>query len=223
MKRISFVLLIATAPSAAAQARPPVIDMHVHSTAIQPSAVARFDSLNVKYLFLAALAADLGAWTAVDTMRYLPALVFPCQAGRAPITGRPCYDGGTDLPDIDWLRSELEAGRIRGFGEMLPQFLGMSPADVRLDPYWSLAQNFDLPVGIHMGSGPPGAAYESSPAPFKSPAHRMAYSDPMILEDVLLRHRKLRLFVMLTSEQKSDILCGNAARFLRMDGGICSH
>jgi hypothetical protein len=277
--------------------RPPVIDVHVHSTTTLPGALARLDSLNVRYLFLAGLASDLRVWAGADSTRYLPALVFPCDSGRAPITGRSCFDAAMDLPDTAWLRGELRAGRIRGFGEMSPQYLGMSPDDPRLRPYWALAEEFDIPVGIHMGFGPPGAAYESSPVPFKSPAFRMAANDPMLLEDVLLRHKRLRLFVMhagwprlesmlallyahphvyvdlaglqhesvvpraeyerylrglvqagfarrimfgsdfpgallpginailaadfLTAEQKADILCNNAARFLRLDPSVC--
>jgi hypothetical protein len=279
------------------QPRPPVIDMHVHSTTTNPQAVARVESLNVRYWFLAGLDADLRDWTSVDARRFLPSLVFPCDRGRAPITGRPCYENATDFPDLAWLREQLRTGRIKGFGEMSPQYLGMSPADSRLEPYWALAEEFDIVVGLHMGPGPPGAAYESSPVPFKSPAFRMAFSDPMLLEDVLLRHKRLRLFVMhagwplsesmatllyahpnvyvdvaalsaervvpragyyrhlralvengfakrimfgsdfpdqigpgidailsadfLTAEQKADILCNNAARFLRLDVSLC--
>jgi uncharacterized protein len=294
---VLLAVVFGSAPTVLAQ-RPPVIDMHVHSTTTSPGALARLDSLNVRYLFLAGLASDLRIWGEVDSSRYLPALVFPCDGGRAPITGRPCYDTATDLPDTTWLRGELRAGRIRGFGEMSPQYLGMSPDDARLNPFWALAEEFDIPVGIHMGFGPPGSAYESSPVPFKSPAFRMAANDPMLLEDVLLRHKRLRLFVMhagwprlesmlallyahphiyvdvaglqtgalvpraeyerylrglvqagfarrvmygsdfpdqllsgidaileadyLTEEQKADILCGNAARFLRLGEEICT-
>jgi hypothetical protein len=276
---------------------PPVIDMHVHSTTTRPELLPLLDSLNVRYVYLSGLKADLDRWQAVDSSRYLPSLVFPCSRGQAPVTGRPCYDTPTDLPDPDWLRGELQAGRIRGFGEMSPQYLGMSPADPRLDPYWAMAEEFDIPVGVHMGFGPPGAAYESSPMPFKSPSFRMAANDPMLLEDVLMRHKNLRLFIMhagwprleammallyahphvyvdvaglqteplipraeydrylrglvqagfakrvmfgsdfpnqvqagieavlaaeyLTTDQKSDILCGNAARFLRLDPRVC--
>jgi uncharacterized protein len=291
-------LVFGSVPKDALAQSPPVIDMHVHSTTTTPAALAVLDSLNVRYLYLSGLAPDLRTWEAADSGRYLPALVFPCAGGRAPVTGRPCYDTPTDLPDAAWLRGELRAGRIRGFGEMSPQYLGMSPADPRLDPYWALAEEFDVPVGIHMGFGPPGAAYESSPMPFKSPSFRMAANDPMLLEEVLLRHKTLRLFVMhagwprlepmlallyahphvyvdiaglqtealipraeyerylrglvqagfakrimfgsdlpnqlrpgidavlsadfLTDEQKADILCGNAARFLRLDAEACA-
>jgi hypothetical protein len=294
---VLLAVVFGSVPNKALAQRPPVIDMHVHSTTTSPGALARLDSLNVRYLFLAGLDSDLRVWAEADSTRYLPALVFPCDGGRAPITGRPCYDTATDLPDTTWLRGELRAGRIRGFGEMSPQYLGMSPDDPRLDPYWALAEEFDIPVGIHMGFGPPGAAYESSPVPFNSPAFRMAANDPMLLEDVLLRHKRLRLFVMhagwprlepmlallyahphvyadmaglqtealvpraeferylrglvqagfakrimfgsdfpnqlgpgiaailaadyLTEEQKADIFCGNAARFLRLGEETC--
>lgn len=188
--------LVATPAAGQAPARPPVIDVHVHSTTTSPRMLARLDSLNVRYLVVGALAPDLAAWAGVDSSRFLPSLILPCDRDRAPVTGRTCFGNGADLPDTTWLRGELRAGRIRALGEMLPQFLGLSPADPRLEPYWRLATEFDIPVGIHMGSGPPGAAYDASPAPFKSPAYRMAAGDPMLLEEVLLRHRGLRLYVM---------------------------
>ena len=279
--------------------RPPVIDMHVHSTTTTPDRLTRLMAMNLRYVFLAGLEDDLRSWVmTADPNRYLPALVFPCDRGRAPVTGRVCFAGATDVPDTTWLRAELRAGRIKGFGEMSPQYLGMSPADERLDPYWELAEEFDVPVGVHMGPGPPGVAYPSSPIPFKSPAFRMALGDPLLLEGVLLRHPRLRLFVMhagwprlesmvallyahpnvyvdvatlqsralvprrayyhhlrglveagfskrimfgsdfpdqlsegvdailaadfLSAEQKADILCGNAARFLRLAALVCA-
>ena len=301
MRSVTFSVLFGLLASAlAGQApprRPPVIDMHVHSTSTRPQALARLDALNVRYWFLAGLDADLREWASVDARRFLPSLVFPCDRGRAPITGRPCYEAATDLPDPGWLREQLRTGRIKAFGEMSPQYLGMSPADSRLEPYWTLAEEFDIPVGLHMGPGPAGAAYESNPVPFKSPAFRMGLGDPMLLEDVLLLHKRLRLFVMhagwplsesmaallyahpnvyvdvaalsaerfvpragyyrhlrtlvengfakrimfgsdfpdqvgpgieavlaadfLTAEQKADILCNNAARFLRLEPPVC--
>jgi hypothetical protein len=290
-------VLLASSPLGRTASPPPVIDMHVHSTTTPPEGLAQLSAMNVRYVFLAGLASDLRSWAAAaDRNRYLPALVFPCDHGRAPVTGRACFEGAADLPDIAWLREELRAGRVSGFGEMSPQYLGVSPGDARLDPYWDLAEEFDVPVGVHMGPGPPGAAYASSPVPFKSPAFRMALGDPLLLEEVLLRHTRLRLFVMhagwprfesmvallyahpnvyvdvaalqsplvprsayyrhlrglaeagfskrimfgsdfpahlsegiaairaadfLSAEQKADILCNNAARFLRLTASVC--
>jgi predicted TIM-barrel fold metal-dependent hydrolase len=62
---------------------------------------------------------------------------------------------------------------------MTPQFLGMGPDDARLEPFWQLAGEFDVPVALHLGPGPAGAAYDSNPVPFKSPMFRMAAGDPM--------------------------------------------
>lgn len=280
-------------------ARPPVIDVHVHSTNTSAQdALGRMKLLNIRHMFVSSLQADLPIWaTALAPTQFTPSLVFPCDGGRAPITGRPCWDGGGDFPDITWLRGELRAGRIKALGEISPQYEGISPADRRLEPYWALAEEFDVPVGVHMGPGPPGAAYESSPVPFKSPAFSMAAGDPMILEEVLLRHKRLRVVVMhagwprlesmlallyahpnvyvdlaalqtpfmvprpaynrfvqslvengfvkrmmfgsdfpnqveagidaimgagfLSTEQKADVLCNNAARFLRLKAEIC--
>jgi len=50
-------------------------------------------------------------------------------------TRPPCSDSPTELPDTTWLRAELKVGRIRAFGELSPQYLGMSPANPRLEPY----------------------------------------------------------------------------------------
>lgn len=285
--------------SAEQKTRPPVIDVHTHISAQRGPAI--MESLNVRYWVLAGSGSDLRSWAKVESManRYLPSLSFPCPNGRDVIYGKvSCYDTSTDFPDITWLRDEVRAGRVKAFGELLPQFLGLAPGDSRLEPYWALAEEFDIPVAIHMGPGPPGAAYESSPVPVKHPDFRMAQGDPLLLEEVLLRHKRLRLWVMhagwprldstiallyahpnvyvdtgglqsdrivpragyyrylqglvesgfgtrimfgsdfpdqievgidailsadfLTAEQKADILCGNAARFLRLDAGTCA-
>ncbi|MEO7275126.1 MAG: hypothetical protein ABIX28_14310 [Vicinamibacterales bacterium] len=159
-----------------------MIDVHVHSTTTDPGDVDRLRARDVRYWFLAGLTSDLRDWAGADASRFVAALVFPCDRRRAPITGRACYDAATDFPDIPWLRAELRAGRINGFGELSLHYLGLSIADASLDPYWDLAEEFDLPVGVHLGPGPKGAAYEFSGAPFKSPAFRMSFGDPLVLE-----------------------------------------
>ena len=70
------------------------------------------------------------------------------------------------------------------------QYDGLSPADPSLEPYFALAEDLDIPVGIHMGEGPPGAAYLSSPS------YRARLASPFLLEEVLVRHPRLRIYVM---------------------------
>ena len=173
--------------------RPPVIDVHYHGTQAD---VARPDTLNVRYRLVTILPVNLDGWQSVDRTRLITALHFPCDHGRAPMFGVPCLPNGADLPDTSWLRAQIRAGKVQAFAEIISQYVGMSPADPRLDPYWSIAEELDVPVGIHMGFGPPSAAYESSPTPVKTPEYRAAYGNPMLLEEVMLRHKKLRLYVM---------------------------
>ena len=293
---IGFTLLLTRGETGWAQ-HPPVIDMHVHSGEDPRAVLARHDSLNVRFAVVSALQSDLPTWSDADTGRFAIGLLFPCERGRMPNSGVACSEHGADFPDTTWLRAEVGAGRVRVLGELVPEYVGMTPSDPRLEPYWQLAEELDLPVAIHMGPGPPAAAYESSPVPYKSPNFRMTAGDPLLLEEVLLRHKRLRVYVMhagwprlepmlallyahpnvyvdvavlqfdvvmprpaylrylhglvesgfgkrimfgsdfanlqalgidiireadfLTAEQKADILCKNAARFLRLRPRIC--
>jgi uncharacterized protein len=80
-------------------------------------------------------------------------------------------------------------GKLAALAEFTLQYLGFEPASPKLEPYWAMAEQLDIPVGIHMGLGPPGAAYVGFPE------CRMRLSNPLLLEDVLVRHPKLRVYV----------------------------
>ena len=82
------------------------------------------------------------------------------------------------------------AGRYQALAEFAPQYAGLTPNAPELEPYFALAEELDIPLGIHMGLGPPGAAYTGNPE------YRMANSNPLLLEDVLVRHPNLRVYVM---------------------------
>lgn len=58
-----------------------------------------------------------------------------------------------------------------------------------MEPLWQLAEELDLPVGIHMGIGWPGVNADM-------PAMRMRLGNPLILEDVLVRHPRARVYIM---------------------------
>jgi hypothetical protein len=183
--------------TAAAQ---PVFDVHLHASFTADASramLSMLDSLNITHAMYIGSFDQLSALP--DTSgRLIPGLMFPCAGGRMPNAGVQCFPNGTnDLPDLGWLRSQVRAGRIRVFGEIGAQYLGMAPNDPRLEPYYALAEELDVPVGIHLGIGPPGVAYADSPfPPFKSPNYRGAAGDPYLLEDVLVKHPQLRLYVM---------------------------
>ena len=181
----------------ASSPRPPVIDIHVHAPASAIPGWHSVDSaLNIRYRLVTVATPELDVWHRAGTDRFLPALGFPCDKGKAVFSGAQCYETMTDLPDLTSLRELVKTGRIKAFAELIPQYVGMSPTDPRLMPYYALAEEFDIPVGIHMGPGPPGAAYDLGGRRSKTPDFRQAWNDPILLEAVLLQHRKLRLFVM---------------------------
>jgi predicted TIM-barrel fold metal-dependent hydrolase len=107
-------------------------------------------------------------WTAAAPGRFI-ASPFIVEVGR---------------PDPKVLRQAYEAGRLGGMGEIATQLHGVPPNDPALEPYFALAEEFDIPVLIHTaGFGP------------YMPGFRSAAGNPLLLEDVLVRHPKLRLYL----------------------------
>jgi uncharacterized protein len=89
---------------------------------------------------------------------------------------------------IEQLRQRIKAGKLKVFGETSIQYAGVSPADTSMTAFYNLAEEFDIPIGIHIGLGPSGAAYFGK--------YRSRLSNPLLLEEVLVRHPKLRIYVM---------------------------
>jgi len=113
-------------------------------------------------------------WRAAAPDRVIPAIPFDESERREPKE----------------LRRLFAEGRFAVFAEIGPQYDGLSPADPMFEPYFALAEELDIPVGIHMGEGPPGAAY------LWAPKYRARLTSPFLLEEVLVRHPRLRVYVM---------------------------
>jgi len=90
-------------------------------------------------------------------------------------------------PDVGELRRRLKESRAEMLGPLLAQEDGVAPDDPRLETYWSLAEELDIPVSIRLGPEAPG----ETPAP----RYRASLGDPLKLETALLRHPKLRVVV----------------------------
>jgi predicted TIM-barrel fold metal-dependent hydrolase len=84
-------------------------------------------------------------------------------------------------------------------GEVMAQYEGVSPNDPRLEPYWALAEELDIPVAIHMGPGDPAGPYGNS-------GYRASLGNPLLLEDVLVRHPRMRLYIMHAAYPMADEL-----------------
>jgi predicted TIM-barrel fold metal-dependent hydrolase len=124
----------------------------------------------------------VAAWRQVDPKRILPAV----------------YVDLSDPPPVDALRALHAAGQMMVLGEIAAQYKGVAPNDPKLEPYWALAEELDIPAAIHIGPGPPGAAY------LGLTKYRASLSDPLLLEEVLIRHPKLRLYVMHAGWPNAD-------------------
>jgi hypothetical protein len=92
-------------------------------------------------------------------------------------------------PPVDSLRKWFTNGDYKVFGEITNQYAGIAPNDARFEPYLQLAEELDIPVGIHMGPGPPGVAYVNRPG------YRGRLHDPLLLEEVLIKHPDLRIYI----------------------------
>jgi predicted TIM-barrel fold metal-dependent hydrolase len=91
---------------------------------------------------------------------------------------------------LDSLEKLFRSGEFKVFGEITIQYEGYTPSDSSFDPYLAMAERLDIPVGIHIGCGPPGAPYMGSTR------YRARLHSALGLEEALLRHPRLRVYAM---------------------------
>jgi predicted TIM-barrel fold metal-dependent hydrolase len=95
-----------------------------------------------------------------------------------------------DLPVAEMRRLHA-AGQLEVMGEAYIQYRGFRPDDPRYADYFALAEELDIPVGIHLGEGPPGTARFPGYGDYQ-----VAMGSPLLLEPVLRKYPKLRIYVM---------------------------
>lgn len=131
---------------------------------------------------------------------------------------------GVSAPEditVKSMRDSLSSGYYKVMSECAPQYNGMSPSDMTLDEYFAIAEELDIPVGIHMGTGGNGMTNISGSK------FRAAMGNPLELEDLLHRHPKLRVWVQHAGYPFTDELIAvmgwNAYVFLDLSGFIWSY
>ncbi len=192
------LLFLFQLPIAAAQERQPIIDMHMHARVkvqrgpdgkvlgrpcdpqpcAEQAAVFATDDGPLKgtlaamqrhHIVLGFLSDDVEnvyKWVEAAPKRFYPAVSW-----------------SANFPDIGALREAYRAGRLKGLGEIATQYAGIAPNDLRLEPYYALAEELDIPVLIHtLGFGAHLQGFRSS------------LGHPLGLEDVVVRHPKLRIY-----------------------------
>lgn len=114
-------------------------------------------------------------WLAVAPERFIPGLMF---------------DLNKRTPSVDSFRIIFEKGFFKVLGEVGIQYDGYSPSDSLFDPYLKVAEQLDIPLAIHIGTGPPGSPYLG----YKN--YRARLHSPLLLEEALIKHPKLRVSIM---------------------------
>lgn len=157
----------------AACARPLVAP--ANDTALRDGTIAALRRHNVRRAMTEGAVERVADWRRAAPDVVLPGVAFGARQDKS----------------IAELRRLHAAGQLAVLGEVYIQYRGHRPDDPRYAPYFALAEELDIPVGIHLGEGPPAAArfpgYES---------YRASLGSPFLLEDVLRRHPKLRIYVM---------------------------
>jgi uncharacterized protein len=234
--------------------RPPVIDIHVHTFGgfpggtpmcpwpsgfvasdpkgpegtngwakqdcalpLQPSAtpdeymkavLAEWERLNVTAVVMGD-DASVRRWKAAAPTRVIMGTSFM----NSPTAG--------EYESLDKLRTAFTSGGFKVMGEIGLQYQGLSPSDMSVDRYFALAEELDIPVGIHMGTGGSGRANVAMPK------FRGSMGDPLLLEDLLARHPKLRLWVMHAGYPMIDnmltVLQANSHVYVDVAGLIWSY
>ena len=98
-----------------------------------------------------------------------------------------------DIPDAAMLaeiRARFAAGKLAMIGEVDYQYNGIRHDDPRLEPLWALAEELQVPIAVHSGSGPAGIVYQGLPL------HRERIGNPSSFEEVLVRHPRMKLIIM---------------------------
>ena len=193
----------AGALAAPAPQRPPIIDMHMHaklgnnlgpggSAAPRPcvgfpctttpavfpgegtilqGTLDAMDRHNIVLGFLSDVPENVDRWMQAAPGRFLPSPWIPFELG------------GPNLPDIEGLRRDYRSGRFKGMGEITTEYSTIAPNDPRLAPFFALAEELDLPTLVHTaGIGGP------------LPGFRSALGHPLMLEEIVVRHPRLRLY-----------------------------
>ena len=224
MTSVAACLLVLAVPRLSAQQQPPILDMHLHAHAADhqgppPRAICapfdRFPAWDPARSWVDVFAEMQrnppcedplrspltdealrdGTLEVLERRNIIGVLSGPPDRvqqwkSAAPdriIAGLELFGRGVDVSP-DSIRRLHAAGRLQVLAEVTSQYAGIGPDDPRLEPYWAVAEELDIPVGIHIHPGPPGAPY------FEGPTHGL--HSPLRLENVLVRHPRLRVYVI---------------------------
>ena len=178
-------IALAAAPLSAQDApfQPPprMIDVHMHIW--KPLASGSADSLRTAFtrLHVRKIIASGPIRLALQLRDVAPDL----------IVGGAVFTESERLPPVEKLQAFFRSGQLAVLGEIDAQYAGVRLDAAWLEPYWAAAEALDVPTAVHTGFGQPGTSYDPC-----CPHFRAALGNPLYLEEALVRHPKLRVYLM---------------------------
>jgi uncharacterized protein len=137
---------------------------------------------------------EIKAWNEVGD-NILVGVMLPCpENASAPFFH--CFPEDEGWPDLERLEAEILAGRVHALHEVLPSYSDISPNDPRLDPYFALAHQHQIPVGIHTTKGPPaGGRFSIRDGERCCALFNGEMGNPALLRPVLERYPGLKVWL----------------------------
>lgn len=107
----------------------------------------------------------------------------------------PAYQDYEDtLMPVKQFEEYIQSGKIKVFGEVMAVYKGKTLADSTYQPYLAICEKYGVPVAYHSGGSFPNAQQ------FGWPKYRIALGDPFLIEDVLVKYPKLKIYLMHAGE-----------------------
>ncbi len=102
-------------------------------------------------------------------------------------------NGRTDL-SIEQLRALHSKGKLDVIAEMAHFYAGITADDESLDPYFALADELGIPIGVHVLPGGPNNGIHVIPQMLGG--MRAKNASPLQLEPILIKYPKIKMYIM---------------------------
>ncbi|WP_018630868.1 amidohydrolase family protein [Niabella aurantiaca] len=164
-----------------------VFDVHLHGAAVPGQQLDALTANDVHAIAISTSWPQQQAYQSGPQINVLHGLLLPCPGGRVPYSRQPCFEDGREWPSVAWVERQIKAGRIDFIGEVLTQYQGISMSDTLMYPFYALAVQYGLPVGIHTGSAGPDHG---------CPGFKEDMGNPALLKETLQRFPELKVWLM---------------------------
>ncbi|KAA5542980.1 amidohydrolase family protein [Adhaeribacter rhizoryzae] len=164
-----------------------VFDTHIHGNTDPATQITKLKAAGVYKAAISTSWNIQSTYKSTSDFTFLHGIMLVCPNGKVPYSNQYCFEDKKDFPNINLVEQLIKENKIQFIGEVLSQYYGISPSDERLYPYYELAEKYRIPVGIHTGLAGPDHG---------SPNFKVRLGTPMLLEDLLQKYPKLKIWIM---------------------------